>query len=59
MRVYLRPATPTLKSMRKTSLNFFFVRVPPLQAAFSQSRSEPVKVLHCRFARQGGACGDL
>jgi hypothetical protein len=40
-------------------LNFFFVHVPPLQAALWQRRSEPVKVLRIRSGRRGGACGDL
>ena len=47
------------KSHAEGFLNFFFVQVPPLQAAFWQSRSEPVKVLPLRFGPPGGACGDL
>lgn len=37
------PATPLPESNAEGLLNFFFVQVPPLQAAFSQRRSEPVK----------------
>jgi hypothetical protein len=41
------PAAPFPENHAVGVLNFFFVHVPPLQAAFWQSRSEPVKVLHC------------
>jgi hypothetical protein len=53
------PATPLPQNLAEGFLNFFFVHVPLLQAAFWQSRSEPVKVLRIRSGRRGGACGDL
>src|ERR1700739_3831117 len=50
-RVRSFPATPLPGSHAERFLNFFFVHVPPLQAAFWQSRSEPVKVLPLRSGR--------
>jgi hypothetical protein len=59
----LKPDVPSphapLKDHAEGFLNFFFVHVPLLQAAFWQSRSEPVKVLPLRSGRGGGAFGDL
>lgn len=51
-RVRSFPATPLPESHAEGFLNFFFVHVPPLQAAFWQRRSEPVKVLRIRSGRQ-------
>ena len=46
-RVRSFPATPLPESNAEGFLNFFFVQVPPLQAALWQRRSEPVKGLRC------------